>query len=153
MWLRNHDNGCLRSTLWAVAAGSVWVGGLLVGCDGESTADERSGSLKVVCTIGMIADVAKNIGVNRVEVQSLMGEGVDPHLYKATRGDLIALTDADLILYNGLTLEGKMTDLFVRMASKRPTVAVTEAATRLHARRAPLTLPTPGRGRSRCGRC
>jgi manganese/zinc/iron transport system substrate-binding protein len=127
----------LRSTLWVVAAGWVWVGGSLFGCDGRSTADERSGPLKVVCTIGMIADVAKNIGADRVAVQSLMGEGVDPHLYKATRGDLVALSEADLILYNGLTLEGKMTDHFVRLASRRPTVAVTETIDRDRLREPP----------------
>jgi manganese/zinc/iron transport system substrate-binding protein len=66
-----------------------------------------------------------------------MGEGVDPHLYKATRGDLVALSEADLILYNGLTLEGKMTDHFVRLASRRPTVAVTETIDRDRLREPP----------------
>jgi manganese/zinc/iron transport system substrate-binding protein len=80
----------------------------------------------VVCTIGMIADAAKNIGGPRVAVTALMGEGVDPHLYKASPGDVRLLSDADLILYNGLNLEGKMGDLFVKMAARKPTVAVTE---------------------------
>lgn len=82
--------------------------------------------LRVVCTIGMIADVARNIAGPHAEVTCIMGEGVDPHLYKASTGDVRLLSDADLILYNGLNLEGKMADLFVRMAARRPTVAVTE---------------------------
>jgi len=82
---------------------------------------------RVVCTIGMITDLARQIGGDRIEVLGLMGEGVDPHLYKASPGDVRMLTDADLILYNGINLEGKMGDLFVRMARRKPTVAVTEA--------------------------
>lgn len=89
-------------------------------------APERSGPLKVTATIGMITDVARNIGGEHVEVTGLMGPGVDPHLYKATQGDLRKLGEADLILYNGLHLEGRMSDVLVKMASRRPTIPVTE---------------------------
>ena len=58
--------------------------------------------IRVVTTIGMIADLAKNIGGEMVEVTSLMGTGVDPHLYKASAGDVTLVSQADLILYNGL---------------------------------------------------
>jgi manganese/zinc/iron transport system substrate-binding protein len=75
----------------------------------------------------MIADAARAIGGPHVQVTGLMGPGVDPHLYKASEGDLSKLGDADLILYNGLNLEGKMGDVLVRMSRTRPTVAVTEA--------------------------
>lgn len=91
----------------------------------ETSAPRRL-PLRIVCTIGMITDAARIIGGDRVEVTGLMGEGVDPHLYKASTGDVRLLSEADLILYNGLNLEGKMGDLFVRMARSRPTVAVTE---------------------------
>jgi manganese/zinc/iron transport system substrate-binding protein len=75
----------------------------------------------------MVADTARNVGGERVEVTSLMGAGVDPHLYKASEGDLDRLTGADVIFYNGLNLEGKMGDLFVKMAGGgKPTVAVSE---------------------------
>jgi manganese/zinc/iron transport system substrate-binding protein len=81
----------------------------------------------VTATIGMIADTARAVGGDRVEVTALMGPGVDPHLYKASEGDLRRLSSADLILYNGLNLEGKMADVFVRMAGRgKPTVQVTE---------------------------
>ncbi len=80
--------------------------------------------LKVVTTTGMIADLTQNIGGQHVEVTALMGSGVDPHLYKATQGDLRRLTKADIILYNGLHLEGKMQDIFEKMARKKPVFAV-----------------------------
>lgn len=104
----------------------------LPGCDRmgasthSNTPSPAKGPRSVVCTIGMIADVASIIGGDRVKVTGIMGEGVDPHLYKASTGDVRLLTDADLILYCGLNLEGKMGDLFVKMAARKPTVAVTE---------------------------
>ncbi|NPA71209.1 MAG: zinc ABC transporter solute-binding protein [Gammaproteobacteria bacterium] len=80
--------------------------------------------LQVVTTTGMIADLVKNIGGNQVSVRALMGTGVDPHLYKATQGDLRRLVKADIIFYNGLHLEGKMQDIFRKMARKKAVFAV-----------------------------
>jgi manganese/zinc/iron transport system substrate-binding protein len=74
----------------------------------------------------MVADMVRNVGGDLVEVVQLMGEGVDPHLYKASPGDIRALNKAELIFYSGLHLEGKMADVFVRMARTKPTYAVTE---------------------------
>lgn len=82
---------------------------------------------RVVATIGMIADVAANIAGSRAEVTALMGEGVDPHLYKASPGDVRRMADADLILYCGLHLEGRMADVIVKMASRTRVVRVTES--------------------------
>jgi manganese/zinc/iron transport system substrate-binding protein len=87
---------------------------------------ESKAPLRVVSTVGMITDMAARIGGERVAVQGLMGEGIDPHLYKASPNDVRLLTDADLIFYGGLNLEGKMADLFVRLARKKPTIAVSE---------------------------
>lgn len=87
----------------------------------------RTGPLKVTCTIGMITDVAQTIAGPHAQVTGLMGPGVDPHLYKATQGDLERLSGADLILYNGLHLEGKMADVLVKMARTVHTVQVTES--------------------------
>lgn len=111
--------------------GIVACGVLAAGCgpvpsEGNSPAGRREGPLKVTVTIGMIADVAKVVGGDHVEVTGLMGPGVDPHLYKATQGDLAKLSDAELILYNGLHLEGRMADVLVQMASRVKTVQVTE---------------------------
>jgi len=76
----------------------------------------------------MVADLAKSVGGDRVEVQGLMGPGVDPHLYKATASDVSKLQDADVIFYSGLVLEGKMQDIFARMArTKKFVYPVTEA--------------------------
>lgn len=84
-------------------------------------------ALRVVCTTGMIGDMVREIGGERVEVSVLMGEGVDPHLYKATRSDIALLAGADVAFYNGLLLEGKMTDTLVRIASSgKRVVALTE---------------------------
>jgi len=80
--------------------------------------------LEVVCTTGMVADLAKKIGGNRVNVIGLMGPGVDPHYYKASQGDLKKLEKADLVLYNGLFLEGKMESLFTQVGQSKRVVAV-----------------------------
>lgn len=95
------------------------------GSNGTATAADLSGRvIKVAATIGMIGDTVKNIGGDRVQVTSLMGPGVDPHLYKATAGDVGTLQQADAIFYGGLELEGRMTDLFVKMARDKLTVPV-----------------------------
>ncbi len=81
----------------------------------------------VVATTGMIADVASNVAGERAEVVGLMGSGVDPHLYNPTRSDVKRLMQADVIFYNGLLLEGKMTDSLIRAATAGKKVhAVTE---------------------------
>lgn len=96
------------------------------GPDARAQADD--GPLTVVATTGMIADVVRAVAGEHAEVRQLMGEGVDPHLYKATRSDVTAMLRADLVFYNGLLLEGKLTDALVRVAtSGRPVTAVTEA--------------------------
>lgn len=82
---------------------------------------------RVVGTIGMISDVVDNIGGSRLEVIGLIGAGVDPHLYKATRSDIATLSSADIVFYNGLLLEGKITDALIRVATAGKKVyAVTE---------------------------
>lgn len=83
---------------------------------------------KVVCTVGMITDIVRNVTGDYAEVEGLIGEGVDPHLYKPTRSDVVKLSGADVVFYNGLLLEGKMTDVLVNVASTgKPVRAVTEA--------------------------
>jgi manganese/zinc/iron transport system substrate-binding protein len=96
---------------------------LAVGLCPLATAENE---LQVTATIGMIADVAKEIGSPHVTVVGLMGPGVDPHLYKATSSDLRKLRGADVILYNGLHLEGRMADVLVKLARSVPAVQVTE---------------------------
>jgi len=82
---------------------------------------------RVVATVGMVADVVRTVAGERAEVEGIIGEGVDPHLYKPTRRDVVAMQGADMIFYNGLMLEGKMADVLVRLARKgKPVYAVTE---------------------------
>ena len=101
----------------------------LAGCDigdsGESPGAEK-GPIQVVTTTGIIADVAQRIAGEHARIESLMGPGVDPHLYKASESDVRRLSEADLVLYNGLHLEGKMGDILAKMGRTRPVVAVTE---------------------------
>lgn len=84
------------------------------------------GKVVAVATTGMIADAVRAVGGELVEVHGLMGPGVDPHLYKASQGDVRRMAAADVIFYNGLMLEGRLSDLLVRMARQKPTVAVSE---------------------------
>lgn len=96
----------------------------------DSGAGADDGRLRVVATTGMIADVAARVGGARVHVDGLMGPGVDPHLYKASAGDVRRLADADLVLYNGLHLEAAMGEVLEAMGKRRPTVAVTDSIPR-----------------------
>lgn len=82
---------------------------------------------KIVATTGMVTDIARQVAGERAEVTGLMGEGIDPHLYKPTRSDIARLMKSDVIFYNGLLLEGKMTDSLIRAAvSGKRVHAVTE---------------------------
>jgi manganese/zinc/iron transport system substrate-binding protein len=79
---------------------------------------------KIVTTTGMIKDAVENVVGDRAEVIALMGPGVDPHLYKATQGDLQKLTDADIVFYNGLHLEGKMGEVLEKLGHQKPVITV-----------------------------
>jgi manganese/zinc/iron transport system substrate-binding protein len=118
------------TAVWAVAFAVVAIGcgpGQSPDSADEAAGDARIGPLKVTTTIGMIADVARNIAGEHAEVTALMGPGVDPHLYKAKVSDLKSLGEADVILYNGIHLEGKMADTLVDMSGRVATVRVTES--------------------------
>lgn len=82
--------------------------------------------LTVIATTGMIADAAANVGGELVDVTSLMGPGVDPHGYRQTRSDIVALANADLVLWNGLFLEAQMEDFMLGLAEGGTVVAVAE---------------------------
>lgn len=83
--------------------------------------------LQVVATTGMVADITRNVAKDHVEVQALMGEGVDPHLYKPTAADAKHILAADCIVYSGLMLEGRMADTFFKAARMgKPVYPVTE---------------------------
>lgn len=112
----------------------VFCAALISGCSGssnesETASQEANGSerkIVAVTTIGMIADIVENVGGERVSVQALMGPGVDPHLYKATPGDIRKLNEADMVFYNGLHLEGKMADVLASLGNRKPSIPVAQ---------------------------
>lgn len=83
--------------------------------------------LRVVTTTTLLTDLVKTIGGDSLQVEGLMGAGVDPHLYKASEGDVSKLFMADMVFYGGLHLEGKLVDVFERMhESGRIAIAVSD---------------------------
>lgn len=86
-----------------------------------------AGVLDVVATTGMIADAVRRVGGDAVTVRALMGPGVDPHGYRQTRSDIVAMTRADLTLWHGLFLEAQMERFFEELGGKRSVVAVADA--------------------------
>jgi len=82
---------------------------------------QDNGKLNIVTTTSMITDLVKNIGGEYINIEGLMGSGVDPHLYKASEGDVTKLVNADIIFYNGLHLEGKLVEVFEKMGSQTKT--------------------------------
>ncbi|WP_226670278.1 metal ABC transporter solute-binding protein, Zn/Mn family [Metabacillus litoralis] len=113
----------MKKWLTSVVVAIVAIG-LLAGCNSEDTTTEDLDEINVTATTGQVADVVKNVGGDKVKVESLMGPGVDPHLYQASQGDIKKLDEADIIFYNGLHLEGKMDTIFQKMSKDKPTVAV-----------------------------
>ena len=84
------------------------LGFFLAGCGENKKEPSSNGKINVVSTTTMITDMVKQIGGDKINLKSLMGPGVDPHLYDPIPTDAIALTEADVIFYNGLKLEGQM---------------------------------------------
>ena len=107
-----------------------WIGGallallLLAGCQGDRQTE--TGKLRVVATTGLIGDAVRQVAGDQVELDVLMGPGVDPHLFSASEGDVARLQQADLIFYNGLLLEAQLASVLQRLGERKPTVAVAE---------------------------
>ena len=91
---------------------SIFIVVLFFNCKNDTP---DNGKLNVVTTTTMITDLVNNIGGDLINAQGLMGSGVDPHLYKASEGDVSKLAHADIIFYNGLHLEGKLVEVFEKM--------------------------------------
>jgi manganese/zinc/iron transport system substrate-binding protein len=94
------------------------------------TVDLADRPIRVVTTVGMITDIVRQVGGERVQVTGLMGPGVDPHLYKASEGDVLRLGTADVIFYGGLHLEAKLAEVLERLGERVRTVAVTDGIDR-----------------------
>ena len=96
----------------------------------QSAVDLAGRKIRVVTTVGMITDVVRQVGGERVTVTGLMGPGVDPHLYKASEGDVMRLGTADVVFYSGLHLEAKLAEVLERMQDRVLTAAVTDGIDR-----------------------
>jgi manganese/zinc/iron transport system substrate-binding protein len=123
--LRGRGFGLASRLLAGALACSSALG--LAGC-GDLLDDD--GRLRVVATVGMITWAVEEVGGDRVSVTGLMGPGVDPHLYKASAGDVRTLASADVIFYNGLHLEAAMAEVLREMDGRRRTRAVTDGIPR-----------------------
>lgn len=121
-------NGCTRKTGSLRGLLSLMLILVLAGCsdNGNAQGISEDGKLLVTATTGMIGDAAREIGGEHVEVTTLMGPGVDPHLFKASQGDIRKLDRAAVVFYGGLHLEGNMERVLVKMAAQKTVVAVTD---------------------------
>jgi manganese/zinc/iron transport system substrate-binding protein len=89
---------------------------------------KSASKLNIVTTTNIFTDIVQQIGGDSIQLQGLMGAGVDPHLYKASEGDVSKLSQSDIIFYAGLHLEGKMVDIFEKMKSvNKTTVSLGDA--------------------------
>ena len=120
----------MRGVRWRGWLGGAAVLGVLLAACTPPAPPEEQGKLRVVTTVGMIADVVKEVGGERVRVTGLMGPGVDPHLYKASEGDVRRLFRADVVFYGGLHLEARMGEVLEEMGGRTRVVAVTDAVPR-----------------------
>lgn len=116
----NQKNKGLLGTIFSIIL-------LLAGCSAPVTNTNSSeAKLNVVATTTMLADLSAAIGGERVSVNGLMGPGIDPHLYQASAGDVSLMQKADVVVYNGLHLEGKMGEIFENLSGQGSTVICIE---------------------------
>ena len=100
---------------------------LLTGCSAPAVNEDSSkDKLNIVATTTMLADLVSSIGGERVTVNGLMGPGIDPHLYQASAGDVSLMQKADVVVYNGLHLEGKMGEIFENLSNQGSAVICIE---------------------------
>ena len=106
----------------------LWLA-LSVGCNRSSspTADAEVAKLRIVTTTGMVRDMVSALVADDADVESIMGPGVDPHLYQPSRGDSVILLQAHIVVHNGLHLEGRLGEVLEsRAETDAPTIAVAE---------------------------
>src|SRR5690606_8355387 len=114
-----------RSSAIAVALFGLFLAGCTGPSDGDARRTSTGGNGQIVCTTAMVSDIVRQVVGDRYEVIGLMGEGVDPHLYKPTTRDTARLREAAVIFYNGLTLEGPMEQPLQTLSRTQPVFAVT----------------------------
>lgn len=107
---------------------------LLAACSSDETTtnendgiDSEDGKIYIVTTIAQIGEPLSVIGGDRVNVESLMGPSIDPHVYNATQSDIDKINNAELIFYNGLDLEANMIEIFEKLSNSKPAIAISES--------------------------
>jgi len=104
----------------------------LTACTNEdpsnSVSETEEDKIQVVTTTTMITDLVKQIGGEHVSVEGMMGPGIDPHGYRATPSDAVNLQEADIIVYNGLDLEGQLSEVLEALENEDRDVIVLEDA-------------------------
>lgn len=110
----------LMAIALAVAVGAI------AGCGSNEPPDRVNGKIRVVATVAMVGNVVAAVGGDEVEVITLMGTSVDPHLHRPTRDDLRELENADIVFYSGYHLEGKMAEVLHDLSARKPSIAVAE---------------------------
>lgn len=80
----------------------------------------------ILCTTTILGNTIKEIAYDSIDLEVLMGPGVDPHTYKPIEPDMIKIAKADIIIYHGLHLEARMADLFAHLKHSKQTLAATE---------------------------
>jgi len=125
----------IRKIRWPAVV-CVWIFALVASSVPRVSAQPADGPdaypYDIVCTTGMVADIVREVAGDKAKVTGIIGEGVDPHLYIATRTDIKRFLSADIVFYNGLMLEGKMTDGLVKVARRCPVYAVSELIDERH---------------------
>ncbi|KAB7671847.1 metal ABC transporter solute-binding protein, Zn/Mn family [Bacillus sp. B1-b2] len=118
----------MRKTWGILIASLLMVSVFLVGCktSTQGTEGNKEEKVKIITTIAQIAEPLSIIGGEYVDVQSLMGPGVDPHLYTAAQGDIQKMEQADMIFYSGLHLEANMVKVFNEFSKSKPVLAIGE---------------------------
>lgn len=116
----------LKMTLGVVALIIIAACSKVDSSGSEATRPSADNKINIVTTIGMITNIVEVVGGDEVEVKGLMGPGVDPHLYKASHGDMERLDQADIIFYGGLHLEGKLNDIFKKLGNQKPVAAISQ---------------------------
>jgi manganese/zinc/iron transport system substrate-binding protein len=112
-----------RGLLQLCAMVAVAILALSPGANAQSPEREK---LQVVATVSMIGDAVRSVAGDRADVQTLMGEGVDPHLYRQTQADVAAMARADAVFWNGLYLEAQLEEFLEQLSRHRPVFALGE---------------------------
>ena len=133
---RQHQIWLVLGVIFAVGCGSGDATPIKTTSSGGFSG-EKDSTPKIVTTVGMVTDIVREVVGDRGEVIGLLSEGIDPHLYKATREDMQQLNKADVIFYGGLMLEGRMEESLKKLRSGKPVVGVSESLEKASLRKPP----------------